>query len=320
MAKTTNKTASDLIMDTLQKAIKAKHLLPGQELTQVKLAEEFGVSRMPVRDALKMLIAQGVLEKLSNRHICVAGGKRQQISRSEHKNKDTKTTKFVKDHVDYKTITENMTTHKLHLLPAREQVAAILRKDIWSGRLQEGQLITLEEIADLVGVSSMPVREDFQLLQSEGFLKLRHNKAAVVLGINKQLIKDHYELRAILESEAIGIVAEKHRNIDEIDGIFQEAKKSLKDRKYEEYKAYNQSWHMAIWRAAGNASMTRVLSNLWNGLSQGYKMTEQDYAKISIAEHEQLMRALHKYDGPKCRKLMRHHIIRSMKSILTNLK
>jgi DNA-binding GntR family transcriptional regulator len=320
MVKMTNKTASDLIVESLLKAIKNKKLLPGQELTQEKLAEEFGVSRMPVRDALKTLIAEGSLTKMTNRHICVAGKKADQKAKTTNNIKKPKIIKTSKNGTDYKAITENMTRNKLQLLPAREQVAAILRKDIWSGKLQEGQLITLEEIAGMVGVSSMPVREAFQILQTEGFLELRHNKAAVVLGINKQLIKDHYELRALLESEAIGIVAEKHRNIDGINAVFEEAKKSLAEHKYAEYKAYNQSWHMAIWQAAGNTSMTRVLSNLWNGLSQGYKMTEQDYAKISITEHEQIMKALRKYDGPKCRKLMRHHIVRSMKSIMTNLK
>ena len=320
MVKATNKSASDLIVDSLQKAVKNKTLLPGQTMTQEKLAEEFGVSRMPVRDALKTLIAQGVLLKMDNRHICVAGKKLPVKTPAKTGTRKVKKIKLAERSADYKALVKNMAGQKLHLLPAREQVAAILRKDIWSGALQEGQLITLEEISQVVGVSSMPVREAFQLLQSEGFLELRHNKAAVVLGINQQLIKDHYELRALLESEAIGIVAEKHKNIYEINEIYEAAEKSLKERKYGDYKAYNQSWHMAIWRAAGNSSMNRVLCNLWNGLSQGYKMTEKDYAKISIGEHEDIMKALRKYDGPKCRKLMRHHIIRSMQSILTNLK
>ena len=42
------------------------------------------------------------------------------------------------------------------LLSAKEQVAAVLRKAILSRDLDEGQEITLEGIATMVGVSSMP--------------------------------------------------------------------------------------------------------------------------------------------------------------------
>ena len=91
---------------------------------------------------------------------------------------------------------------KVKLLPAREQVASILRKAILSRELQEGQEITLEGIAELVGVSTTPVREAFQILARDGLIKLRPNKGAVVQGINEKTIRDHYETRAVLEGEA----------------------------------------------------------------------------------------------------------------------
>lgn len=92
---------------------------------------------------------------------------------------------------------------KIKLLSAKEQVAAVLRKAILSRDLVEGQEITLEGIATMVGVSSMPVREAFQILAADGLIKVRPNKGAVVLGINEQTIREHYEIRALLESEAV---------------------------------------------------------------------------------------------------------------------
>lgn len=55
----------------------------------------------------------------------------------------------------------------------------------------------------MVGVSSMPVREAFQILAADGLIKVRPNKGAVVLGIKEQTIREHYEIRALLESEAV---------------------------------------------------------------------------------------------------------------------
>ncbi len=60
---------------------------------------------------------------------------------------------------------------KIKLLSAKEQVAAVLRKAILSRELVEGQEITLEGIAGMVGVSSMPVREAFQILAADGLIK-----------------------------------------------------------------------------------------------------------------------------------------------------
>ncbi len=42
----------------------------------------------------------------------------------------------------------------------------------------------------MVGVSSMPVREAFQILAADGLIKVRPNKGAVVLGINEQTIQN----------------------------------------------------------------------------------------------------------------------------------
>lgn len=105
---------------------------------------------------------------------------------------------------------------KIKLLSAKEQVAAVLRKAILSRELVEGQEITLEGIAGMVGVSSMPVREAFQILAADGLIKVRPNKGAVVLGINEQTIREHYEIRALLESEAVAKASRPGSDISRI--------------------------------------------------------------------------------------------------------
>ena len=187
---------------------------------------------------------------------------------------------------------------KVKLLPAREQVASILRKAILSRELQEGQEITLEGIAELVGVSTTPVREAFQILARDGLIKLRPNKGAVVQGINEKTIRDHYETRAVLEGEAAARASAEGVDLSAVD----------------------QAFHMGIWEAADNEKMKSLLSSMWNGLSMGHKVTEEDYAKISIYEHKKILDAMKAHDGSRARKLMNDHIIRSMKNILTRFE
>ncbi|MGC6176541.1 GntR family transcriptional regulator [Lacrimispora sp. 38-1] len=213
-----------------------------------------------------------------------------------------------------------MNINKVKLLPAREQVASVLRKAILSRELQEGQEITLEEIAGEVGVSVTPVREAFQILSSDGLIKLRPNKGAVVLGVNEKTIKDHYETRAVLEGEAAARASAVGVDLSEVETAYQISERALEENNSSEYSRYNQLFHMGIWEAADNSKMKSLLSSMWNGLSMGHKVTEEDYAKISIYEHKRILDAIKAHDSERARKNMQQHIIRSMNNILTRFE
>ncbi|MEA5091723.1 putative D-xylose utilization operon transcriptional repressor [bioreactor metagenome] len=205
---------------------------------------------------------------------------------------------------------------KIKILPVREHVAGVLRKAILIGELQEGQEITLKDIASQVGVSSMPVREAFQMLALEGLIKLRPNKGAVVLEINEKTIRDHYETRALLEGEAAALASKNSVDISEIEGIQELAEEALAANNYNEYNKHNQAFHVAIWAAADNAKIANILASLWNGMSMGPRITKEDYAILSNKEHRKIATAIKKHDADQARDAMHKHITRSMEDIL----
>ena len=94
----------------------------------------------------------------------------------------------------------------IQLLPARDRVAAALREAILSHQIQPGEELTLKDTAAKLGVSAMPIREAFQILEREGLIELRPNRGAVVLGITEKRIRDHYQTRAALERAAAMLV------------------------------------------------------------------------------------------------------------------
>jgi DNA-binding GntR family transcriptional regulator len=61
-----------VIADALREAIQNGKLQPGQELNQMELAQRFGVSRIPVREALIRLEAEGLVESEPYRSPVVA--------------------------------------------------------------------------------------------------------------------------------------------------------------------------------------------------------------------------------------------------------
>lgn len=60
------------IADSVAEAIATGHLEPGERVIETALAERFGVSRVPIREALKVLHAQGILSGGGHRGYRVA--------------------------------------------------------------------------------------------------------------------------------------------------------------------------------------------------------------------------------------------------------
>lgn len=61
------KTTPDLIVEALRKAILRGEYKAGQNLRQEELADRFGVSRIPVREAMRQLEAEGLITIYPNR-------------------------------------------------------------------------------------------------------------------------------------------------------------------------------------------------------------------------------------------------------------
>ena len=55
------KSASVVVTDTVRRAILRGHFSPGQLMPQEEIAKQFGVSRAPVRDALRQLETEGLI-------------------------------------------------------------------------------------------------------------------------------------------------------------------------------------------------------------------------------------------------------------------
>ena len=68
----TTRSVADLAYERIRSLILSGEVQPATKLGQVELAERFGISRTPVREALRRLAGEGLVEPLSNRGFRVA--------------------------------------------------------------------------------------------------------------------------------------------------------------------------------------------------------------------------------------------------------
>jgi DNA-binding GntR family transcriptional regulator len=72
-------TATEHVLERIRGAILAGDLAAGETLRQEDLAERLGVSRMPVREAIRRLHSEGLVEVLPSRRVRVAALSRDEI-------------------------------------------------------------------------------------------------------------------------------------------------------------------------------------------------------------------------------------------------
>lgn len=208
----------------------------------------------------------------------------------------------------------------IEVLPIRVRVTAILRKALLAGEYQPGEELSLTDTAARLGVSRTPVREAFQSLAAEGLLELRMNRGAIVVGIDEKFIRDHFELRILLETEAVTRAAKRDTDLSPLLELQDWAEAHRETMTEEEYRTYNQRFHTHIWRCADNRKLYDLLSSLWNGPSGGNIGRDPDHERLSIQEHRRMLGHMQSGEVAEAGRIMTGHIERSMQNILRSFR
>ncbi len=79
------------------------------------------------------------------------------------------------------------------------QLYKAIREDIVSGKLRANERLVVADLAKRHGTSTTPVREVLQLLRGEGFVVFTRNRGARVRPIDRDFIRDIYEIGVLIE-------------------------------------------------------------------------------------------------------------------------
>ena len=84
-----------------------------------------------------------------------------------------------------------------------DMVYEVLREGILKGVFQPGERLRQDQLAEAIGVSRIPVRSALMQLESEGLITFNPYRGAVVNKLSAKEMREIYELRALLESNAL---------------------------------------------------------------------------------------------------------------------
>src|ERR1700744_553588 len=75
-----------------------------------------------------------------------------------------------------------------------------LKERILEGKLPPGQRLIIDDIADELGLSIIPVREAMQLLQSERLVEIRPHAGATVASVTPENVEEIFTVLEGMES------------------------------------------------------------------------------------------------------------------------
>ena len=206
---------------------------------------------------------------------------------------------------------------QLSLMPVKVRIAAELRKAIYAGEYKSGDELSLTAVAMQLGISRTPVREAFQELEAEGLITLRMNRGAIVNTIDRKFIRDIFEMRRLLESEAAARAAENGMETSQLLDRLYDLRDHIAEVSRETYETLNQDIHTAIWDAADNQKLRKYLMEMWNGPSAaGEKKDILEHYRNSTFEHISILQFIRDGMVSEAKQAMELHITRSMANML----
>ncbi|HHY46722.1 MAG TPA: GntR family transcriptional regulator [Firmicutes bacterium] len=199
-----------------------------------------------------------------------------------------------------------------------------IKEIIISGKLEPGQRLVAQQIAEEMGVSRMPVREALKRLEAQGFVYSVPHKGAVVSDLSVKDIEEIYAIRRVLEAysvrQACKLATREH--LAELERIAEEAEIGVAREGEPAFYEKNDEFHYALFRASGNETLAELLRNLWEKSSYYRTLGTALKGRLdqSMADHRAIIRALREKDPDTAEELVTRHTDAAFTALIEFLK
>jgi DNA-binding GntR family transcriptional regulator len=198
----------------------------------------------------------------------------------------------------------------------KELIIRQLRAEIVSGQIPPGMKLSEARLAERFGVSRMPVRDALKELESAGFVTIEQRRGTFVRGMSRSEILDLYEVREAIEGMAARLCAHRGNNdlLAKLDEAIETMSRQVKVLDMDGYSRTDARFHELILSGASNERLSdhyRLLfQHLHRGLLSSIVTRRAGRMERSLAEHAEIMRALHAHDPRGAEDAMRNHVQR----------
>lgn len=186
--------------------------------------------------------------------------------------------------------------------PVHEQVYHTLKSQILFGDLVPGQPVTIQGLADALGVGMTPVREAIRRLISDGALVFQGNRRVSVPLISDSDIDQMKFARSSIESELSRRATPNlsPTDIDELERIDQRLDSMIEDGDINGYLRLNHAFHKALYAHAQAPILRDLAERLWLRFGPSLRVVSGRFGTQSMPDrHKDIIAALREGDANK---------------------
>ena len=194
-----------------------------------------------------------------------------------------------------------------------EHIVADLEQKIVTGALKPGQRIIEEALCKTYGVSRSPVREAFQILETQGFVVREPRKGISVAKITPQEAEHIYRIRASLEGLAMSLAVQNRTPelLKKLNDMHQQMIRASKMTPLTAYHKLNQKFHDLIITACRNPRLIQLIRS-FDKQTLRYRMAvvgAPRWKENSARIHAEIIAAFEAGDAEAAERIRRQAII-----------
>jgi DNA-binding GntR family transcriptional regulator len=205
-----------------------------------------------------------------------------------------------------------------------ERAFATLHEAIVTGVLAPGERLPIEDLAEVLEMSPMPIREALRLLDSVGLVENIPHRGARVTELSIEDLREVYEARLALEPLAVRHAAENFTDADAQRAQERLAAhvKASRQRDLGRIWSTHTAFHFALYDAANSRWMSRLIHPLWE-TSERYR-----FAMLPVrmnldkrrSEHERILQACIAHEPTVAARELHNHLCRTANLIANQME
>lgn len=170
-----------------------------------------------------------------------------------------------------------------------------LRRAILDGGVPPGTLIPLAEVAEVFGVSQIPIREALKTLVAEGLVSHRRNGGYTVALLTAQELREMYIVRETLESASLTAAVHNATDTDRATAVIanQRLEQAIRDGDAAAYHRGSRQFHAALTGPSRMHRLLHMLEAAWNVTEPVQSMVHVSPADRAVlhADHRAMLEA-----------------------------
>lgn len=184
-------------------------------------------------------------------------------------------------------------------ITAHESVYRNLRERILIGGFTPGMAVTLRGLADVLGVSVMPVRDAVRRLIAERALTMQDNRRVLVPEMSRSKFNQVVFARQMLEPElaARALPSMTAKDIKAVQTIDLSIDRAMAKGDVEGYMRGNFQFHFSIYKLAGNETLLGLVESVWLQFGPFMRTAYGRYDTSKLEDfHQAAIKAMNKGD------------------------